>query len=71
MIVSSWFKSCSAVRPFLKADDAIQSSHLDVISKGFVRLLVQSVQVVRVLLDRPVRGVFFDEEVRQLLEAAD
>ncbi|CAL2240122.1 unnamed protein product [Prunus armeniaca] len=39
--------------------------------KGFVGLLAQVVQVVRVLLDCSVRGVFFGEDVRQLLEAAD
>ncbi|CAL8119478.1 unnamed protein product [Prunus armeniaca] len=38
---------------------------------GFVGLLAQVVQVVRVLLDCSVRGVFFGEDVRQLLEAAD
>ncbi|CAL9013900.1 unnamed protein product, partial [Prunus brigantina] len=60
---SSRYKSCSAWRPFLKADDAIQSSHPTIILKGFVGLLAQVVQVVWILLDRPVGGVLFGEDV--------
>ena len=44
---------------------------LDVISKGFLGLLAQVKQMVRVLLDRPIRSVFFSEDVSKLLEVVD
>ena len=44
---------------------------LDVVSEGFIGLLVQVEQMVRVLLDRPIRSVFFSGDIGKLLETID